>query len=253
MLSRIIIMINQKLSVVIPCFNEGKTIYENIKKINDYLSGRFSSYEIIAVNDGSMDNTLLELQRVQKELPLKIINGTENSGKGKAVRDGILSASDESEVTMFLDADLGIPIEELEKFLEELDRGTDIVIASRFVPGLKVMQPVLWYRKIMEKVFRFLRKVILNNWKIEDTQCGFKVFKKEVAKKIFEMATIQRFAFDSEVMFIAKKFGYKIKELPVSLQNPAQSSVRIVFDPINMFFALLKIRAYDMKGKYKWK
>lgn len=246
-------MINQKLSVVIPCFNEGKTIYENIKKINTYLSERISSFEIITVNDGSLDNTLAELQRVQTEIPLKIINATENSGKGKAVRDGILSTSSLSAAVIFLDADLGIPIEELEKFLEELDKGADIVIASRFVPGFKVMQPVLWHRKIMEKVFRILRKIILNNWSIEDTQCGFKIFKGEVAKKIFEMATIQRFAFDSEIIFIAKKFGYRIKELPITLQNPRKSSVRIIFDPINMFASLIKIRVYDLLGKYKWK
>ena len=95
--------------------------------------------------------------------------------------------------------------------------------------------------------------MILNSWKIEDTQCGFKVFKKTIAKKIFAMATIERFAFDSEIIFIAKKFGYKIKELPITLQNPKASSVRILLDPINMFFALVKIRAYDMTGKYKWK
>ena len=246
-------MITQKLSVVIPCFNEGRTIFENIRKINGYLAERVQSFEIIAVNDGSIDNTLAELQRTQKEIPLKIINDTENSGKGKAVRDGILSASDESAVVMFLDADLGIPIEELEKFLEELDRGADIVIASRFVPGLRVTQPVLWYRKIMEKVFRILRKMILNSWRVEDTQCGFKVFKKAIAKKIFAMATIERFAFDSEIIFIAKKFGFKIKELPITLQNPKNSSVRILFDPVNMFFALIKIRFYDLTGKYKWK
>lgn len=246
-------MITQKLSVVIPCFNEGKTIHENIRKINGYLAERIRSFEIIAVNDGSFDNTLLELQRVQKEIPIKIVNDTENSGKGKAVRDGILSTSDESEVAMFLDADLGIPIEELEKFLKEIDKGADMAIASRFVPGLKVTQPVLWYRKIMERAFRILRMLILNNWKVSDTQCGFKVFKKEIAKKIFAMATIERFAFDSEIIFIAKKFGYKIKELPITLQNPKTSSVRILLDPINMFFALVKIRVYDMTGKYKWK
>lgn len=246
-------MINQKISVVIPCFNEGKTIYENIKKINTYLAERITSFEIIAVNDGSLDNTLSELQRVQGEIPLKIINATENSGKGKVVRDGILSTSSLSTAVMFLDADLGIPIEELEKFLEELNRGSDIVIASRFVPGLKVTQPVLWHRKIMEKVFRILRKIILNNWSIEDTQCGFKMFTGEAAKKIFAMATIQRFAFDSEIIFIAKKFGYQIKELPITLQNPRRSSVRIVFDPINMFASLIKIRVYDIMGKYKWK
>jgi glycosyltransferase involved in cell wall biosynthesis len=246
-------MITQKLSVVVPCFNEGKTIYENIHKIDSYLKDRVNFFEIITVNDGSFDNTLAELQRTQKEIPIKIVNATENSGKGKAVRDGILSASDESEIVMFLDADLGIPIEELEKFLGELKKGADIIIASRFVPGLKIAQPVLWYRKIMEKVFRILRKIILNSWKIEDTQCGFKVFRKSIAKKIFAMATIERFAFDSEIIFIAKKLGYRIKELPITLQNPKASSVRILFDPINMFFALVKIRAYDMTGKYKWK
>lgn len=246
-------MTAKKLSVIIPCFNEGKTIYENIKKINTYLPGRVGFFEIIAVNDGSFDNTLAELQRTQKEIPIKIVNGTENSGKGKAVRDGILSASDESGIVMFLDADLGIPVEELEKFLEELDKGADIVIASRFIPGFKVARPVLWYRKIMEKVFRFLRKVILNIWRVEDTQCGFKVFKASAAKKIFAMATIERFAFDAEIIFIAKKFGYIIKELPITLQNPKTSSVRILFDPVNMFFALIKIRVYDIIGKYKWK
>ena len=246
-------MVSKKLSVVIPCFNEGKTIYQNIHKIRDHLQKSVSSFEIIAVNDGSTDNTLAELERTQAEIPLKIINDTENSGKGKAVRDGMLSASEASDVVMFLDADLGIPIEELEKFLLEIERGADIVIASRFVPGLKVLRPVLWYRRIMEKVFRFLRMVIHNSWMIQDTQCGFKVFRASIAKKIFEMSTIERFAFDSEILFIAKKFGYKIKELPISLQNPSQTSVRLMIDPVNMFFALVKIRYYDLIGKYKWK
>mgnify|MGYP001412432468 CR=1 FL=1 len=136
-------MIKNRLSLVIPCFNEGKTIYENIKKIAAYLPGHAGSFEIIAVNDGSVDNTLAELQRIQKEVPVKIVNDTENSGKGKAVRDGILSSSHESDVVMFLDADLGIPIEELDKFLLELDKGADVVIANRFVAGLRVTHPVM--------------------------------------------------------------------------------------------------------------
>jgi glycosyltransferase involved in cell wall biosynthesis len=246
-------MAGKRLSIVVPCFNEGKTIYENLKKINFYASSRVEALEIIAVNDGSTDNTLAELERVQKEFPIKLINDTENRGKGKAVRDGMLSASEENEFVLFLDADLGIPIEELDKFLAELERGADIAIASRFVPGLKINSPVLWYRKAMERVFRFLRKLILNNWSVQDTQCGFKLFRTPAAKKIFSMATIERFAFDSEIIFIAKKFGYEIKELPITLQNPARSSVRIILDPINMFFALVKIRLYDLTGKYKWK
>ena len=244
-------MINKSISVIIPCFNEGRTIFQNIKEINGYLSRKFSGYEIIAVNDGSSDNTLSELRLVQQEVPIKIINNEINEGKGNAVRDGISAGN--NELVMFLDADLAIPIEELEKFMEEIEEGNDLVIASRFVPGLKILKPVLWHRKIMEKVFRILRMVILNSWKVKDTQCGFKVFRSDAAKRIFSMATINRFAFDSEVIFIAKKFGYSIKELPITLQNPPQSHVRLLRDPINMFFALLKIRFNDLGGVYKWK
>ncbi|MCX6765807.1 MAG: glycosyltransferase [Candidatus Moranbacteria bacterium] len=244
-------MEHQKISVVIPCFNEGKTIYQNIKKISEYLVQNFSDFEIIVVNDGSTDNTLSELRIVKQEVPLKIINNEQNEGKGKAVRDGILASS--NEIVMFLDADLAIPIEELGKFMEELKKGNDIVIASRFIPGLKILRPVLWYRKIMERIFRALRMIMLNSWKVKDTQCGFKVFRKEVAQRIFSMATINRFAFDAEIIFVAKKFGYQIKELPISLQNPPKSHVRIFRDSINMFFSLIKIRFNDLNGIYKWK
>ncbi len=244
-------MRSEKVSVVIPCFNEGKTIFQNIVKINGYLAQNFPEYEIIAVNDGSTDNTLSELRIVQQEAPVQLINNEQNKGKGKAVKDGILASR--HKIVMFLDADLAVPIEELEKFLEKLEKESDIVIASRFVPGLKILRPVLWHRKIMERIFRILRMIILNSWKIKDTQCGFKVFREDAAKRIFSVATINRFAFDSEIIFIAKKLGYSIKELPITLQNPPLSHVRILHDPINMFFALIKIRFNDLKGIYKWK
>lgn len=241
----------KNLSVIIPCFNEGKTIYQNIKKIYGYLNAKFLEFEIIAVNDGSTDNTLSELRLVSQEIPLKFINKEKNEGKGKAVREGILASK--YEIVMFMDADLAIPIEEIEKFLGELENGSDITIASRFIPGLKIKRPVLWYRKIMERAFRIIRVIILNSWQVKDTQCGFKVFRGPVAKRIFSMATIDRFAFDSEIIFIAKKFGYSIKELPVTLQNPQTTSVRLFYDPLNMFFALIKIRVNDLNGIYKWK
>jgi dolichyl-phosphate beta-glucosyltransferase len=244
-------MFQEKISVVIPCFNEGKTVFQNIKEINGYLARKFSGYEIIAVNDGSSDNTLSELRLVQQEVSVKIINNEINEGKGRAVRDGISASS--SEIVMFLDADLAIPIEELEKFIEEINKGADIAIASRFVPGLKILRPVLWYRKIMERIFQILRIIILNSWKVRDTQCGFKVFRLDAARRIFSMATINRFAFDAEIIFIAKKFGYTIRELPISLQNPPQSHIRILRDSVNMFFSLFKIRSNDLSGVYKWK
>jgi dolichyl-phosphate beta-glucosyltransferase len=242
-------MKNGQISVVVPCFNEEKTIYGNIKKIADYLAPRFDRWEIIAVNDGSLDKTLLELERASREIEIKIIDNKVNQGKGGVVRDGMLASR--HEIIMFLDADLGIPIEELEKFVAETKNGYDLVIASRFVPGLKIVRPVQWHRKIMEKIFRIMRMMIINDWNVKDTQCGFKVFKRDSAMKIFSKATVKRFAFDAELIFIANKLKCKIKELPISLQNPPNSHVRLISDPLNMMWDLLRIRVNDWKGKYK--
>ncbi|PIV84188.1 MAG: hypothetical protein COZ28_00485 [Candidatus Moranbacteria bacterium CG_4_10_14_3_um_filter_44_15] len=238
-----------RISVVVPCFNEEKTIYFNLKNIFDYLNNRFHDFELIAVNDGSADKTLEKLRRFQKEFPIRIIDNQPNEGKGKAVQRGILKSR--FETVMFLDADLGIPIEELDGFLEEVKNGFDLVIASRFVPGLKILRPVVWHRRIMEKIFRLLRIIIINIWNIKDTQCGFKVFRREAAMKIFSRLTVKRFAFDAEVIFLANKFGYKMKELPISLQNPPESHIRLVRDPLNMTWDLLRIRVNDWRGKYK--
>lgn len=242
-------MIDKKISVVIPCFNEEKTIYNNIKKIFHYLEAKFEGFEIIAVNDGSTDKTMEELKKLQNEISLTIIDNYENKGKGKAVKDGMLQSN--HEIVMFLDADLAIPIEELEKFVAEINKGCDIVIASRFVPGGKVIQKVLWYRVIMEKAFRLIRTVVINNYKVKDTQCGFKVFKKDAAMKIFPMMTIKRFAFDAEIIFIAGENNFKIKELPIALQNPTRSHIRIFRDSLNMFFDLIKIRINGFKNAYE--
>lgn len=240
---------NKTLSVIVPCYNEGPRIYKNIERIYGFLASRSISFEIIAVNDGSLDNTLEELQKIQRNIPIKIINIHINKGKGGAVTRGMLFA--QNEIMMFLDADLGIPIEELEKFLPEIEKGYDIVIASRFVPGLRVKTPVLWYRRIMEKVFRILRMIILDDFSVQDTQCGFKVFSRKAALDIFPRLKIKRFAFDSEVIFLACKKKYRIKELPITLQNPRASSIRIFRDSTNMLKDLLKIRLNYILGKYR--
>lgn len=244
-------MNSEKLSVVVPCFNEERNIYSNIQKIHRYLENNFETFEIIAVNDGSTDKTVEELKKIRNNIPLVIVDNEINEGKGKAVRDGILESN--HEIVMFLDADLAIPIEEIEKFVAEINNNYDIVIASRFVPGLKVVKKVLWYRQIMERVFRIIRMAILNNYQVRDTQCGFKVFKRETAMKIFPPMTINRFAFDSEIIFLAGKHKFKIKELPITLQNPIRSHIRIFRDSLNMFCDLIKIRMNDASGKYKLK
>ncbi|MDI6778184.1 MAG: glycosyltransferase [Patescibacteria group bacterium] len=241
-------MENRSITVVIPCFNEEKTIKKNLMRIYNYLKGRFGVFEMIVVNDGSADRTLKEVKKIQDELHLRVIDNSVNEGKGKVVRQGILESS--CEIVMFLDADLGIPIEELEKFVGELDNGYDIVIASRFVPGLRIVRPVLWHRRFMEKIFRLLRIVIINIRNVKDTQCGFKVFRREAAMKIFPKLTVKRFAFDAELIYVANKCKFRIKELPISLQNPPNSHVRLARDPLNMIRDLVRIRINDGRGRY---
>ena len=244
-------MENEKISVIVPCYNEEKSIYDHLIKIHTYLKTHFAQCEIIVVNDGSRDNTVAELKRASAHIPLTIINSSMNMGKGHAVRQGILASDIKSTFVMFLDADLAIPIEELQKFINVLhDDGIDIAIASRLVPGLTVLEPVLFHRKVMEFVFRFLRAIILNDWQIRDSQCGFKVFRRTAAMRIFTQTTVNRFAFDSEVVFLARKLDLHIKELPITLCNPPKSHVRIIFDPLNMFCSLFTIRWNHIRGMY---
>ena len=242
-------MDTRTISVVVPCFNEGKRIYRNIAKIREFLSERFSSFQIIAVNDGSTDDTLVELVRAERDFSITIIDRKRNGGKGKAVRAGMLAGT--GDIVMFLDADLGIPIESLDEFLPELGKGANIVIASRMVLGLRVARPVRVHRRFMERIFRLLRIAIIGNPKIRDTQCGFKVFTREAAADIFPRLTIDRFAFDAEIVFIAGMLGYRVREMPIVLQNPVRTSVRIFLDPINMIADLFRIRWNGLTGKYR--
>jgi len=237
------------ISVVVPCFNEEKTIRKNLFRIHNYLKNNFDKFELIVVNDGSTDGTLKEVKKIRDDLHLRVIDNRINGGKGKVVKQGILESS--CELVMFLDADLGIPIEELQKFVSEFKNGHDIIIASRFVPGFRALRPVLWRRKIMEKIFCWLRVMVIKTRNVKDTQCGFKVFRREAAMKIFPCLTVERFAFDAELIFVANKHNFKIKELPISLQNPPASHVRLVRDPLNMMRDLVKIRVNDWKGKYR--
>jgi dolichyl-phosphate beta-glucosyltransferase len=237
-----------QISVIIPCYNEEKIIYQNVIKVFNYLKEKFKNFEIIVVNDGSNDRTIEELRKLENFIPIKIIDNKKNQGKGRAVKDGILKSN--CDVIMFVDADLPVRVEEIERFFNEIKKGYDIVIASRFLPGAKLIIPAKWYRKLAERIFMILRMIILNTFEIKDTQCGFKMFRGEVAKKIFSKSKIDGFAFESEIIFLAKKFGYKIKELPVLLQNPRESHVKIFKDPFQMFFDLIKIRICDFLKKY---
>ena len=241
-------MYDVKLSLIVPCFNEGRIIYDNLTTIFEYLQKTVASFEVIAVNDGSQDNTLQELQRTAGQFPLRIVSSGINHGKGRAIRDGFLVSK--NDIVMFIDADLSTSIEELEPFLDALTSGNEMVFGCRLIDGYLPQQKVYWYRRVISAAFRIVRIAIIGSCNVEDTQCGFKLFRRDAAMKIFPLLRIERFAFDSELVFLAHKAGYQIKELPVGFRSKGKGSVNFLSDPIDMTIDLIRIRLNHMMGKY---
>lgn len=238
------------ISVIIPCHDEAEIIADNIRTVNDYLRSRFRAYEIIAVSDGSSDDTVRILEQIRiesPEIPLVLIAYDRNRGKGYAIRQGF--SKSRYEAILFLDADLAVSIEELGRFLPHLT-AENIVIASRALSETVFEEPVPWYRAFMARGFRFLQMLILGNT-LGDTQCGFKLFSRTAAQTIFPRLTVDRFAFDAEIIYLARLFGYPIVELPVTIaRDTRNTNVRVIRDPINMLFALIKIRMNVLLDRY---
>jgi dolichyl-phosphate beta-glucosyltransferase len=236
------------LSVIIPAYNEEKRLPATLKKINDYLKAQNFEFEIIVVSDGSTDRTCQVVEEMKSKIKnLKLICEKINRGKGYGVKIGMLNAK--GKYRLFTDADNSTPISEIEKFWPEFEKGADVVIASRDLKGAILDPPQTLFRRFVGEVFKYLRKIIVGLWEIQDTQCGFKCFKGEAAEKIFPKCKIERFAFDPEVLLIAKKMGFKIKEVPVYWKNDLRSKVKFK-SMVKMLIDLFKIRINLLRGKY---
>jgi len=236
------------LSVIIPAYNEEKRLPKTLREINEYLRKQNFDSEIIVVSDGSTDKTCQVVESLKSQIKnLKLICEKVNRGKGYGVKIGMLNAK--GKYRLFTDADNSTPISEIEKFWPEFKKGADVVIASRDKKGAILDPPQPLFRRFVGEVFKYLRKMIVGLWEIEDTQCGFKCFKGEVAEKIFPKCKIERFAFDPEILLIAKKMGFKIKEVPVYWKNDLQSKVKFK-SMIKMLIDLFKIRLNILKREY---
>jgi dolichyl-phosphate beta-glucosyltransferase len=151
---------------------------------------------------------------------------------------------------LFIDADLTISIKELEPFIVALE-SADIAIASRLVSGSSFEEPIPWYRVLLARSFHILQILLLGNFEFPDTQCGFKLFRRKTALKLFQQITIKRFAFDAELLFLATRHRTKVVSLPVTIKKDARNTnVRPIYDSFNMLFALLKIRCNQLTGRY---
>lgn len=229
------------ISIVIPAYNEQDRIVTTLNKIYKYLKQNKYEFEIIVVDDGSIDKTNEIAESFEKDnKEIVLCRHEKNMGKGASVRTGVLMAG--GDYILFSDSDLSTPIEELEKLLFWIkDKNYDIAIASRGLPDSKIPVPQPWYRRIMGKFFPIMVRMIVTN-KFRDTQCGFKLFKKDIAKNIFKEQKITGFAFDVEILYKALLKNYKIKEVPVIWINSASSKVALLKDPIKMLKDLFIIR-----------
>jgi dolichyl-phosphate beta-glucosyltransferase len=229
-----------KLSVVVPCYNEEQRLPRTIEQIERHLAARGESYELILVDDGSADGTRRVMdEAAERNKAIRIVALPENRGKGRALAEGVkVSRGEEVLVT---DADLSTPIEELEKLEGALARGAGVAIASRAVKGSRVELSQPLYRVLMGKVFNLIVQAVLLPG-IWDTQCGFKLFRGDVAREVFPELTTDGFGYDPEVLYLAKKRGVRIAELPVVWRNSAPTKVMAVRSSLDMFRHVVQVR-----------
>jgi glycosyltransferase involved in cell wall biosynthesis len=237
-----------KYSVVIPAYNEGARLAASLQKVLSYIYAEGWNAEIVVVNDGSRDNTA-EIIRAfaAKDPTVRLVENPCNRGKGYSVRNGILNAR--GEVIIFSDADLSSPIEESSKLLNALDESTDIAIGSRWlrVETQTQRQPV--QRQVFGRIFNLLLRLTLG-LHFKDTQCGFKVFKRPAALAIFPLQKIERWGFDLEILFLARKLGFKVKEVPVLWAHSGGTRISPLVDGLRMFTEMLRVRWYSLTEKY---
>lgn len=235
-------------SIVIPAYNESARIRATLDRVLAFVRQRQWDAEILVVNDGSRDDTAQIVEQYAAEHPmLRLLHNPGNRGKGYSIRNGMLHAS--GEILLFSDADLSSPIEEADKLFAALHNGADIAIGSRWLRAELQTQRQSLHRQLLGRVFNLALRLVLG-LPYHDTQCGFKAFTRRAADAIFPLQRIEGWGFDPEILFLARKFGMKIEEVPVQWAHSGDTRIHPVRDGIRMFMEMLKIRWYSLTGKY---
>ena len=234
------------LSIIIPAYNEAERLPPSLEKVRAFIKQQPYETEVIVVENGSKDETFALASAFTQTMPgLRVIR-EEKSGKGLAVRSGMLAAR--GQVRIFCDADFSMPVEEISKFLPPQLDLMDVAIASRELPqSNRIDEPE--YRHWIGRIFNtMVRWSILPG--LQDTQCGFKAFSAEVAEQVFQLQTLPGWSFDAEVLVIARELGYQIKEIPITWYYKPGTRLNIIQDSIKMAIDLWKIRRNARRGNY---
>jgi dolichyl-phosphate beta-glucosyltransferase len=236
------------LSIVIPVYNEAKRIGSSLERLLDYLNRQNYTREIILVDDGSTDDGIAIATALLKEREVfRVIEYGGNRGKGYALQQGIIATN--GRYVLFTDADLSTPIEELDKMWQWLETGFEVVQGSRKMKGARVERHQPWLRENMGKVFTSLCNLLLAV-NISDVTCGFKAYQGSAARQLYATQQLPDWSFDAEIIFLAKKWGYRIKEVPVRWHDEQGTKVNLVRDSLRSLQGIMRIRLNDFKHYY---
>ena len=226
------------LSVVIPAFNEEARIGPALGQVLAYLDSRSYSWEVVVADDGSVDGTARLAEEAGAGRPNVRVLSLDHRGKGWAVKNAMLAAT--GQYRLLCDADLSVPVEQMERLLPPGSGGVDVAVGSRDAAGAtRLGEPLS--RRLMGRVFNVLVRLLALPG-LGDSQCGFKCFRGEVVPSLFEKQTLDGFAFDVEVLFLARRLGLSVREFPVDWRYGERSKVRALRDPLRMAWDLLRIR-----------
>jgi dolichyl-phosphate beta-glucosyltransferase len=225
------------LSVVIPAYNEALRLRPTLRKVVEYLRGQRLGYEVLVVDDGSTDTTAAVAEEFASD-GVRVLRQPENRGKGAVLRVGVLASRGDE--VLLVDADLSTPIEDLERLRPHLQEA-EVVLGSRAVAGsdITLHQPV--YREMMGRTFNLIIR-LLGVRGLRDTQCGFKLLNGEVARGLFRELRIERFAYDVELVWLARRHGYRVIEVGVRWADSSSSRVNPMTDSLRMFWDVLALR-----------
>ena len=240
------------ISVVIPAYNEERRLPPFLADVIDHLSRCRGAFEIIVIDDGSRDRTSAVVSAMYRGVPaLRLISLPRNHGKGYAVQTGMRNAR--GRLRLFCDADGAAPIAELPRLASAIRSGADVAIGSRIASpargggGVRVHRRGA--RKLLARIFNFMVRR-LGAVGVHDSQCGFKLFRAKAADRLFGLQTLTAYAFDAEILFLARRFGYRVREVPINWAHQPGSHIRVLRDGLIMLRDLLRIRAHAAAGLY---
>ncbi len=241
-------MAADSLTIVIPLYNESKRFVKGFKICTQYYH-KNPNWFFIFINDGSLDQTEKNVNAcIKKFKRMRLISYQKNQGKGYAIKQGVIQAT--TAYVMMTDIDFSTPLSTIFSFLDYKKSNSDITIGTRRIAGARVLKHQPYYREWLGHKFTQLTNIWLG-LNFSDFTCGFKLFKSEVAKKIFSQQKVKRWGFDAEVLYLANKYHYRVKEIPVTWTNDTQTKVNLSLDVFRCLLELTQIRLNNWLGKYK--